>query len=167
MVVVMPSFDIVSEVNKQEVKNAVDQTVRAIQTRYDFKDSNATVELSEKDWVITLSAPDKLKMGALEEILKEKLSKRGVSLKSVKFEGALPAGGDTLRQKVTVKQGLSEDERKRVSKTIKEIKLKVTAQIQGDQVRVTGKQRDDLQTAIAQIRGAITDIDLQFINFRD
>jgi uncharacterized protein YajQ (UPF0234 family) len=163
----MPSFDIVSEVNKQEVKNAVDQTVRAIQTRYDFKDSNATVELSEKDWVITLSAPDKLKMGALEEILKEKLSKRGVSLKSVKFEGALPAGGDTLRQKVTVKQGLSEDERKRVSKTIKEIKLKVTAQIQGDQVRVTGKQRDDLQTAIAQIRGAITDIDLQFINFRD
>lgn len=163
----MPSFDVVSEVNKQEVKNAVDQTQREIQTRYDFKDSQATVELSEKDWVITLHGPDKLKMAAMEEILKQKLSKRGVSLKSVKFEGAQPAGGDTLRQKVTIKQGLSEDERKRVTKMIKDSKLKVSAQIQGDQVRVSGKQRDDLQTAIAQIRTAITDIDLQFTNFRD
>lgn len=163
----MPSFDVVSEVNKQEVKNAVDQTQREIQTRYDFKDSNATVELSEKDWIITLHGPDKLKMAAMEEILRQKLSKRGVSLKSVKFEGAQPAGGDTLRQKVTIKQGLSEEERKRVTKMIKESKLKVSAQIQGDQVRVTGKQRDDLQTAIAQIRSAITDIDLQFTNFRD
>jgi uncharacterized protein YajQ (UPF0234 family) len=163
----MPSFDVVSEVNKQEVKNAVDQTTREIQTRFDFKGSNATVELNEKEWIVTLHAPDKLKMGALEEILRQKLSKRGVSLKSVKFEGAQPAGGDTLRQLVTIKQGLSEDERKRVTKMIKEAKLKVTAQIQGDQVRVTGKQRDDLQTAIAKLRTAITDIELQFINFRD
>jgi uncharacterized protein YajQ (UPF0234 family) len=163
----MPSFDVVSEVNKQEVKNAVDQTTREIQTRYDFKDSKATVELNEKDSVITLHAPDKLKMGALEEILRQKLSKRGVSLKSVKFEGSQPAGGDTLRQLVTIKQGLSEDERKRVTKMIKEAKLKVTAQIQGDQVRVTGKQRDDLQTAIAKLKTSITDIELQFINFRD
>lgn len=163
----MPSFDVVSEVNKQEVKNAVDQTAREIQTRFDFKDSKATVELNEKDSVITLHGPDKLKMAALEDILRQKLSKRGVSLKSVKFEGAQPAGGDTLRQLVTIKQGLSEDERKRVTKMIKEAKLKVTAQIQGDQVRVTGKQRDDLQTAIAKLKTAITDIDLQFINFRD
>lgn len=163
----MPSFDIVSEVNKQEVKNAVDQTQREIQTRYDFKDSNATVELSEKDWTITLQAPDKLKMGALEEILRQKLSKRGVSLKSVTFDGAQPAGGDSLRQKITIKQGLAEEERKRVTKTIKDLKLKVTAQIQGDQVRVSGKQRDDLQSAIAKIRTSITDIDLQFTNFRD
>jgi uncharacterized protein YajQ (UPF0234 family) len=163
----MPSFDVVSEVNKQEVKNAVDQTTREIQTRYDFKDSKATVELNEKDWIITLHCPDKLKMSALEEILRQKLSKRGVSLKSVKFEGAQPAGGDTLRQLVTIKQGLSEEERKRVTKMIKEAKLKVTAQIQGDQVRVTGKQRDDLQTAIARLRTEITDVELQFINFRD
>jgi uncharacterized protein YajQ (UPF0234 family) len=163
----MPSFDIVSEVDKQEVKNAVDQALRAVQTRYDLKDSKSTIELNEKESTITMCAPDKLTMGALEQILREKLSKRGVSLKSVKFEGALPAGGDTLRQKITVKQGLSEDERKRVSKMIKDMKLKVTAQIQADQVRVTGKQRDDLQTAIAQIRSAITDIELQFINFRD
>ena len=163
----MPSFDIVSEVDKQEVKNAVDQALRAVQTRYDLKDSKSTIELNEKESTITMCAPDKLTMGALEQILREKLSKRGVSLKSVKFEGALPAGGDTLRQKIIVKQGLSEDERKRVSKMIKDMKLKVTAQIQADQVRVTGKQRDDLQTAIAQIRSAITDIELQFINFRD
>ena len=163
----MPSFDIVSEVDKQEVKNAVDQALRAVQTRYDLKDSKSTIELNEKESTITMCAPDKLTMGALEQILREKLSKRGVSLKSVKFEGALPAGGDTLRQKIIVTQGLSEDERKRVSKMIKDMKLKVTAQIQADQVRVTGKQRDDLQTAIAQIRSAITDIELQFINFRD
>jgi uncharacterized protein YajQ (UPF0234 family) len=163
----MPSFDVVSEVNKQEVKNAVDQTQREIQTRFDFKGANATVELTEKDGTITLQGPDKLKMAALEEILKLKLSKRGVSLKSVTFEPAQPAGGDTLRQKVLVKQGLTEDERKRVTKSIKDSKLKVTAQIQGDQVRVTGKKRDDLQTAIAHLRGAITDIDLQFTNFRE
>jgi uncharacterized protein YajQ (UPF0234 family) len=163
----MPSFDVVSEVNTQEVKNAVDQTQREIQTRFDFKDANATVEVNEKDWTITLQGPDKLKMSALEEILKLKLSKRGVSLKSVTFEALQPAGGDTLRQKVLVKQGLTEEERKRVTKNIKDSKLKVTAQIQGDQVRVSGKKRDDLQSTIAHLRSSITDIDLQFTNFRE
>ena len=163
----MPSFDVVSEVNTQEVKNAVDQTQREIKTRFDFKGANATVEVNEKDWTITLQGPDKLKMAALEEILKQKLSKRGVSLKSVTFEALQPAGGDTLRQKVLVKQGLTEDERKRVTKNIKDSKLKVTAQIQGDQVRVSGKKRDDLQSTIAHLRSSITDIDLQFTNFRE
>jgi len=163
----MPSFDIVSKVNIQEVKNAVDQTQREIQTRYDFKDANATVELNEKEGVINLHGPDKLRMSALEEIIKQKLSKRGVSLKSVTFEEAQPAGGDTLRQKIVVKQGLSDEERKRINKFIKDTKLKVTSQIQGDQVRVTGKSRDDLQTSIAQMRSKISDLDLQFINFRD
>jgi uncharacterized protein YajQ (UPF0234 family) len=163
----MPSFDVVSEVNKQEVKNAVDQTQREIQTRYDFKDANATVELNEKESTISLHGPDKLRMSAMEEILKQKLSKRGVSLKSVTFDDPQPAGGDTLRQKVTIKQGLSEEERKRITKMIKETKLKVTAQIQGDQVRVSGKKRDDLQVAIAQIKSSITDLDLQFTNFRE
>lgn len=163
----MPSFDVVSKVNMQEVKNAVDQTSREIQTRYDFKDASATVELQEKEGVINLHGPDKLRLSAMEEMLKQKLSKRGVSLKSVTFEDPQPAGGDTLRQKVTVKQGLNEDERKRINKLIKDAKLKVTSQIQGDQVRVTGKKKDDLQTAIAQLRSSVTDLDLQFTNFRE
>jgi hypothetical protein len=163
----MPSFDVVSKVNVQEVKNAVDQAQREIQTRYDFKDSNASIELNEKDCIITIAGPDKMKMTALEEILKQRLSKRGVSLKSVTFEEAQPAGGDTFRQKVVVKQGLTEEERKRINKVIKDTKLKVTSQIQGDQVRVTGKNRDDLQVAIGTIRTTVSDLDLQFVNFRD
>ena len=163
----MPSFDIVSEVNIQEVKNAVDQTQREIQQRYDFKDSNATIELKEKEGVIALHGPDKLRMSAMEEILRQKLSKRGVSQKSVTFEEATPAGGDTLRQTVTVKQALTDEEKKKINKLIKDTKLKVTSQIQGDQVRVTGKKRDDLQTAIATLRSSITDIELQFTNFRE
>lgn len=163
----MPSFDVVSKVNMQEVKNAVDQVTREIQTRYDFKGANATVELNEKESTINMHGPDKLRMGALVELLKQKLSKRSVSLKSVTFEDPQPAGGDTLRQKVTVKQGLSDDERKRINKFIKDTKLKVTSQIQGDQVRVTGKNRDDLQAAIAQMRSKLSELELQFINFRD
>jgi uncharacterized protein YajQ (UPF0234 family) len=108
-----------------------------------------------------------MKLAAIEEILKQKLSKRGVSLRSVTFEDAQPAGGDTLTQTVTIKQSLSEDERKRITKLIKESKLKITSQIQGDQVRITGKKRDDLQTAIAHLRSTVTDLDLQFTNFRD
>lgn len=103
----------------------------------------------------------------MEEILRQKLSKRGVSLKSVTFEEAQAAGGDTLKQTVTVKQSLSDDEKKRINKLIKESKLKVTSQIQGDQVRVTGKKRDDLQTAIAHLRASASDLDLQFTNFRE
>jgi uncharacterized protein YajQ (UPF0234 family) len=163
----MPSFDIVSEVNMQEVRNAVDQTQREIGTRYDFKDSNATVELKEKESVIALHGPDKLRMAALQEILRLKLSKRGISQKAVTFEDPQAAGGDTIRQTVTIKVSLNDEERKRINKAIKEAKLKVTSQIQGDQVRVTGKKRDDLQTAIATLRSSITDIELQFTNFRE
>ena len=163
----MPSFDVVSQVNMQEVKNAVDQTSREIAQRYDFKDSKATIELKEKEGVISLHGPDKLRMSAMEEILKQKLSKRGVSLKSVTFEEAQPAGGDTLKQTVTVKQSLTDEEKKRINKLIKDSKLKVASQIQGDQVRVTGKKRDDLQTAIAQLRASASDLDLQFTNFRE
>ena len=103
----------------------------------------------------------------MEEILRQKLSKRGVSLKSVTFNEAQPAGGDTLKQTVAVKQSLNDEEKKRINKLIKESKLKVTSQIQGDQVRVTGKKRDDLQAAIAQLRSSASDLDLQFTNFRD
>jgi uncharacterized protein YajQ (UPF0234 family) len=163
----MPSFDIVSEVNIQEVKNAVDQTQREIATRYDFKGSNATIELKEKEGIIQLHGPDNLRMTAMQEILRQKLSKRGVSQKSVTFDEPQSAGGDTLKQVVTIKQALNDEEKKRINKLIKETKLKVTSQIQGDQVRVTGKKRDDLQTAIATLRSSVNDIELQFTNFRD
>lgn len=163
----MPSFDVVSQVNMQEVKNAVDQASREVAQRYDFRDSNATIELKEKEGSIVMQGPDKLRMTAMEEILKQKLSKRGVSLKSVTFNEAQPAGGDTLRLTVVVKQSLNDEEKKRINKLIKETKLKVTSQIQGDQVRVTGKKRDDLQEAIAHIRASISDLDLQFTNFRE
>ena len=163
----MPSFDVVSEVNMQEVKNAVDQTQREIATRYDFKDVSATVDLQEKEGKISLHASDKLRLTAMQEILRQKLSKRNVSLKSVTFEDPQSAGGDTIRQTVTVKQALSEEERKRINKLIKEAKLKVSSQIQGEQVRVTGKKKDDLQAAIAHLRASVTDVELQFTNFRD
>jgi uncharacterized protein YajQ (UPF0234 family) len=163
----MPSFDVVSEVNIQEVKNAVDQTQREIGTRYDFKDAKVTIEFKEKEGQILLHASDKMRLAAMEDILRQKLAKRAVNQKSVTFEDPTPAGGDTLRQTITVKQSLSEEERKRINKVIKDAKLKVTSQIQGDQVRVTGKKRDDLQTAIATLRSTVDDIDLQFVNFRD
>jgi len=163
----MPSFDIVSSVNMQEIKNAVDQAQREIATRYDFKDTLATIELQEKEGKINVHTSDKMRLSAIEEILRQKLSKRGVSLRSVTFEDPQSAGGDTLRQTIVVKQALSDEERKRINKLIKETKLKVTSQIQGDQVRVTGKKRDDLQTAIAELRAKVTDVDLQFVNFRD
>lgn len=163
----MPSFDVVSEVNMQEVKNAVDQTRREIVTRYDFKGTKCEVELKEKEGHIILVADDKMRLSAMQEILRQKLSKRGVSLKSVEFKDAAAAGGDMLRQEIVVKQSLTDDELKKVNKAVKESKLKITSQIQGSQIRVTGKKRDDLQSAISYLKTAITELDLQFTNFRE
>ena len=163
----MPSFDIVSTVQMNEVTNAVDQTAREIATRYDFKDSKSTVALNIKESVIDIVADDNMKLKALNEILKQKLSKRGISLKSVVFEDALPAGGDLLKQIVKIKQGLTDEELKKLNKQIKETKMKINTQIQGDQLRVMGKKRDDLQEAIAFLKANVTEIELQFINFRD
>ncbi len=162
----MPSFDVVSKVEIQEVKNALDQTSREIGTRYDFKGSKSSVELKE-DTLIILMADDDMKLKAVQEILRTKLSKRGVSLKSVEFKDAAKAGGDMWRQEITIKQGLGDDDLKKVNKAIKEQKAKVTSQIQGNQIRVTGKKRDDLQEVIAHLRVAMKDLELQFINFRD
>lgn len=161
----MPSFDIVSEANMQEVRNAVDQVHREITTRYDFRGSKATIELEET--TITLLADDKMRLGAIQDVLKQKLAKRGVSLKTVEFKDPEPAGGDMVRQLVLVKQGLSDDELKRINKAVKASKLKVSSQIQGAQVRVTGKKRDDLQLAIAALRAEFKDLELQFTNFRE
>lgn len=161
----MPSFDVVSEANMQEVKNAVDQVHREITTRYDFRDSKSMIELEET--TIKLLADDKMKLGAIQEVLKQKLAKRGVSLKTVEFKDPEPAGGDMIRQLVLVKQGLSDEELKKINKAIKASKIKVSSQIQGAQVRVSGKKRDDLQTAIATLRTEFKDLELQFTNFRE
>ncbi len=162
----MPSFDVVSEVNTQEVKNAVEHVKKEINTRYDFKGSKSSVELT-KDTLITVIADDNMKLQALQGLLREKFAKRGVSPKSIEFKTPVPAASDTLRQELEIKQGLKDDELKRINKIIKEQKLKVTSQIQGNQLRVTGKKRDDLQACIAALQTTVTDLDLQFINFRD
>lgn len=161
----MPSFDIVSEVDLQEVRNAVDQVQREISTRYDFKGSKASIELEET--MIKVVADDQMKLSALQTLIREKLAKRKVSLKSVEFKDPESAGGDLLRQEILVKQGLSDEQLRSLNKTIKSQKWRVNAQIQGDQLRVMGKKRDDLQEVIAHLRSEIKDMDLQFINFRD
>lgn len=161
----MPSFDVASQVDIQEVRNAVDQVQREISTRYDFKGSQSSVELEPP--LIKIHTEDKMKLNGIQTLLREKLAKRGVSLKSVVFKDPVPAGGDTLKQEVTVKEGLSDDELKRLNKIIKNQKVKVSSQIQGNQLRVSGKKRDDLQQIIALLKAEVADLDLQFINFRE
>jgi uncharacterized protein YajQ (UPF0234 family) len=161
----MPSFDITSEVDMQEVLNAVDQVRREVSTRYDLKDSKSTLEIDQA--LIILTAPDKMTIAAVAQLLREKLAKRKVSLKSVEFKEPAAAGGDTLRQEVIVKQALTTEELKKISKAIKDQKFKVNAQIQGEQLRVSGKKRDDLQNVIAYLRSSMTDFELQFTNFRE
>lgn len=161
----MASFDVVSKVDGQEVKNALDQARREIETRYDLKGSKCSIE--QADSVLTIIADDQMKLKAVQEILRQKLSKRGVSLRSVEFKDPESASGDTLRQLVQIKDGLTDDELKKINKTIKTLKIKVTSQIQGDQVRVTGKKRDDLQSVISHLKQELKDVDLQFVNFRD
>ena len=168
----MPSFDIVSTVDMQEVKNAVDQVQREINQRYDFKGSKSSIELKDSDALIILIGDDDMKMKALQDMLKQKLAKREVSIKSVEFGKAEKAGGDTIRQEVKVKQGLNDDEVKKINKVIKNDvvkaqKIKVNSQIQGDQVRVTGKKRDDLQNVMAHLKSKVDELALQFVNFRD
>jgi cyclic-di-GMP-binding protein len=163
----MPSFDIVSEVNVQEVKNAIDQVDRERTQRYDFKGATTSIEWKDKESMIVLVASDDMRLKALQQLLKEKLAKRGVPLQLAEYKEPEKAGGDTLRQEVVIKQGLSGDELKRLTKQIKEKKMKVTAQIQGEQLRVSGKKRDDLQEVIALMRTLNADLALQFINFRD
>ncbi|MDZ4786147.1 MAG: YajQ family cyclic di-GMP-binding protein [bacterium] len=163
----MPSFDVGSVVNIQEVKNAVNQTVKEVDTRYDFRDSNSTVEFKEKESQILINTKDKMRLGAIKDILTQKLAKRGVSLKSCEFADPYASGGDRLQQEVKIKQGLEQEELKKITKCIKDSKLKVSSQIQDDQVRVTGKKRDDLQEVIAHLKSEVKDIDLQFTNFRE
>lgn len=162
----MPSFDVVSRVDLHEVKNAVEQVRKEIGTRYDFRGAKASIELTEEK-LITLLADDQMKLTAMQEMARTKLSKRGVSLKSVEFGEPEPAGGDCTRQRITVKDGLTPEVQKKITKVLKESKLKVQGAIQGDEVRVSGKQRDELQSAIALLRSSCTEVELQFVNFRE
>lgn len=161
----MPSFDVVSKVDLQEVDNALNQTMKEIGTRYDFKGSKAKVERSEEE--LTLSAEDDYKLGQLDDLLSQRLVKRNIDLKALDRGKVENAAGNAVRQKIKVKVGVDTETGKKIVKYIKDSKLKVQASIQGDQVRVTGKSRDDLQTAIASLRGEDFGLPLQFTNFRD
>ena len=162
----MPSFDVVSEVNRQELKNAVDQAQREIGQRYDFKDTNSTIEQNELALTLRTSSEDRLR--ALKTVLEERLVKRGVSLRGLDWGKVEAATGDTVRQVVTVKVGISSDKAREINKLIKEKTPKgVSTQTQGDSIRVSSKKRDDLQTAISLLKSADLGIPLQFVNFRD
>lgn len=161
----MPSFDLVSEVDIQEVRNAVDQVNREISTRYDFKGTNVTVELIEQ--TVSIHADDNMRLKSVQDLLREKFAKRKVSLKSVEFKEPTKAGGGTLKQDLIIKQGLSDEDLKKLNKLIKNQKIKVNTQIQGNHLRVMSKKKDDLQAVIQFLRSEVKDLDLQFINFRD
>lgn len=160
----MPSFDIVSEVNLHEAANAVDQSNREVGTRFDFKGSDAHYEF--KDAVITLIAQSEFQTGQMLDILRTKLAKREVDIGCLKIDPPVVTGRQT-RQTVTLRQGIDTPLAKDIVKLVKEAKLKVQASIQGEQVRVTGKKRDDLQEAIALVRAANLDLPIQFTNFRE
>ncbi|MBF0293716.1 MAG: YajQ family cyclic di-GMP-binding protein [Magnetococcales bacterium] len=161
----MPSFDVVSEVDMQEVDNALGQVTKEIATRYDFRGSKCKVEREEA--VIKVHADDDYKLNQVLEVLREKLTRRKVEIKVLEYGTVETASGGTKRQQITVRQGVNADLAKKIVAGIKTSKLKVQAAIQGEQVRVTGKQRDDLQAAITHIKGAGYDLPLQFINFRE
>src|ERR1700730_2571277 len=162
----MPTFDVVSQVDMQEVKNAVDQASREVATRFDFKNTGSTVELSGHEITLHTATEDRLK--ALVQVLEEKLVRRQVSLKAVDYGKVEEAAKGTVRQTVTLKAGISSDNARAINRFIKDSGPKgISSQTQGDQVRVSGKKRDDLQTVIAGLKAEDFGIPLQFENFRD
>jgi uncharacterized protein YajQ (UPF0234 family) len=162
----MPSFDVVSEIDKQEVLNAVDQARREVANRYDFKGTDSTIDLT--DTQITLHTASEARLDALRVLLEEKLVKRKVSLKALDYQKVEEAAGGTARQQVNLVAGISRDKATTLNKFIKALGLKgVQSQVQGEQLRVTGKKRDDLQAAIAAMKEEDFGIPLQFNNFRD
>jgi uncharacterized protein YajQ (UPF0234 family) len=158
------SFDIVSEVDRAEVMNAVNQTMKEVRQRFDFKDSKASVALEEKDLV--LAAEDETKLRNMNDILQQKLVRRGVPLKALSYGDPEPAAGGTVRQRAQIQQGIPQDKAKEVVKFIKDSKAKVQASIQGDMVRVSSKDRDTLQTVIASLKAKDFGINMQFTNYR-
>jgi uncharacterized protein YajQ (UPF0234 family) len=160
------TFDIVSKIEMPEVVNAIQQAMKDIQTRFDLKNSKSDIQLNEKDNKITLASADEFKLKAVTEILEQKLAKRKVPLKAFTYGPVEAAAGATVRREVTLQQGIPIEKAREIVKTIKDSKKKVQASIQGDLVRVSGKDRDSLQDVIALIRGHDFGIDMQFTNYR-
>lgn len=160
------SFDVVSQINMAEMKNAVDQTLKEVRQRFDFKNSKSDLTLKEKENELVTVSDDEYKLKALLEILKAKCVKRSVSLKALVYGKVEEAQGGTVRQVIQIQSGLTMEKAKEISKGIRDAKLKVQAQIQGDQVRVQSKSKDDLQTVIAFLKQQDFGVDLQFVNYR-
>jgi cyclic-di-GMP-binding protein len=158
------SFDIVSQVDHAEVMNAVNQTMKEVRQRFDFKDSKANVALEDKD--LALSAEDETKLRNMNDILQQKLVRRGVPLKALSYGDPEPAAGGTVRQRAQIQQGIPQEKAKDIVKFIKDSKVKVQASIQGDMVRVSGRDRDTLQTVIASLKTKDFGINMQFTNYR-
>jgi uncharacterized protein YajQ (UPF0234 family) len=161
----MPSFDIISEVNQVEVRNALDQANKELSTRFDFKGSDARAELADK--TLTLYADDDFKMKQVIDIVVGKLTKRGIDIRALKYGDIEKVSGNKVKQVVTIRVGVEQELAKKIVKLVKDSKMKVQASIQGDTVRVSGTKRDDLQAAIALVKKSITDFPLQYDNFRD
>lgn len=160
------SFDVVSQIDMPEVQNAISQAMKEIITRYDLKDSKSNIELNEKDKKLTLTSADDFKLKAITEILNQKLVKRNVPIKNLTYGKVLPAGGSTVRQEVTLISGIPIEKARDINKAIKDSKLKVQSSINGDLIRISGKDRDVLQQAMAVLRQGDFGLDLQYINFR-
>jgi uncharacterized protein YajQ (UPF0234 family) len=160
------SFDVVSKIEMPEVVNAVQQALKEVQQRFDLKDSHSTIELNEKDNKIVLASKDEFKLKAVTEILESKLVKRKVPLKGLQFGEIIPSAGSTVKQEISLQQGIATEKARDIVKKIKDSKLKVQASIQGDFIRVAGKDRDTLQSAIKLLRESDFGIDMQFTNYR-
>ncbi|MEY4083478.1 MAG: hypothetical protein RL483_847 [Pseudomonadota bacterium] len=161
----MPSFDATLEADATELRNAVDQTSKEIGTRFDFKGTSASVE--QKDRELTCIADSEFQLGQVRDVLVGKCAKRGVDVRFLKLGDVQKLGGDKIKQVITVRHGIAGDDAKRIVRIIKDSKMKVQAAIQGDAVRITGAKRDDLQAAIALLKKDVSDLPLNFGNFRD
>lgn len=160
------SFDIVSKIDLQEVRNAVDQAMKEIKQRFDFKGSKSDITLDDKEKAMILLSDDENKLKSVIDILQTKIIKRGISLKALTYEKLEQALGGTVRQKIKLQDGIPQENAKEIVRIIKDAKLKVQAQIQGDQLRITGKNRDDLQAVIALLKEKDLGVDMQFVNYR-
>jgi uncharacterized protein YajQ (UPF0234 family) len=161
----VPSFDVVSQVDRQEVKNAVEQANKEVANRFDFKGSDARVEQAEL--VLTVFADDDFKLNQVLDVLRGRMTKRNIDIRSLELGEVEKISGDKVKRPVTVKVGVPQEKGKQIQKLVKDAKLKVAASIQGDAVRVSGAKKDDLQAAIQLVRSSVTELPLQFINFRD
>jgi uncharacterized protein YajQ (UPF0234 family) len=163
----MPSFDIVSEVNHVEIRNAVDQCNKEISNRFDFKGSDARVEINEKEKTLVVFADDEFKLRQVRDVMTGKLAKRGVDIRALEAGKMEPVSGNKVRETIKVREGIEQERAKNLVKLIKDSQAKVQASIQGDVLRVSGAKKDTLQDTIALVRKSVTDIPLQFKNFRD